>query len=161
MAVSLQVGDRAPAFSAPRHDGGSVSLSDYKGRNLVIYFFPKSDTSGCTKESQAFSALRPAFEEVNTSILGVSADPPKMQAAFDKKYGLGLAFAADEAHGILEPFGVWVQKSMYGRTYWGVERATFLIDRKGKIAGVWRKVKVPGHAEQVLAAARRLNEGPA
>ena len=157
MPPSPQVGDAAPTFSVPRHDGRTVALADLKGRNAVLFFFPKSDTSGCTKEALAFSALRSAFDAANTAILGVSGDPPKMQAKFRDKYKLDLAFAADEQHEILQPYGVWVEKSMYGRKYWGVERATFLIDREGKIARIWRNVKVPGHAEEVLVAAKELN----
>jgi peroxiredoxin Q/BCP len=105
----------------------------------------------------AFSALRAAFDSADTELLGVSADPPKVQAAFRTKYRLNLAFAADEQHQILGPYGVWVEKSMYGRKYWGIERATFLISRTGEIARIWRKVKVPGHAQEVLAAAQELN----
>ena len=156
MTPSPQVGEAAPAFSVTRHDGAKVALADFKGRNAVLYFFPKSDTPGCTKEAIAFSALRADFDAADTAILGISADPPKKQSAFRSKYDLDLPFAADEQHQILQPYGVWVEKSMYGRKYWGVERATFLIDRGGKIARIWRNVKVDGHAEEVLAAAQDL-----
>lgn len=152
-----QVGDAAPAFSAPGHDGKTVVLADFEGRNVVLFFFPKSDTSGCTKEALAFSALRSAFDAADTAILGVSADAPDMQARFRNKYQLDLAFAADEQHQILQPYGVWIEKSLYGRKYWGVERATFLIERTCKITHIWRNVKVPGHAEEVLAAAQGVN----
>lgn len=152
-----QAGDAAPPFTLPRHDGQTVSHHDFAGHNLVLYFFPKSDTSGCTAEAIAFTTLKADFDAANTAILGVSADTPKKQAAFRTKYSLTFDLAADEEHRLLEPYGVWVQKSMYGRKYWGIERATFLIDGSNKIVRVWRNVKVPGHAAEVLAAARQLN----
>ena len=154
--TQLSVGEAAPGFTLPRDGGGSVTLDEFGGRNLVLYFYPKADTSGCTREAEEFSALRQAFETAGTAILGVSADPVRAQDAFKKKYGLGIALGSDKAKEMLGAYGVWVEKSMYGRKYMGVERATFLIDTGGRILQIWRKVKVPRHAEQVLAAAQAL-----
>lgn len=156
MAVELAVGAQAPAFTLPRDGGGKLSLGDFRGRNLVLYFYPRADTPGCTREARAFSALKDAFDAANTAILGVSADPVKAQDAFRDKYDLAIPLASDEQHGMLEAYGVWGEKSMYGRTYLGVSRSTFLIDAKGRIARIWHKVKVDGHADEVLAAARAL-----
>jgi len=150
------VGQTAPDFTLPADSGGSVSLRELRGKIVVLYFYPKDDTSGCTKQAQAFEALRPAFTEIGAVIIGVSPDNPKSHAKFKQKYALGFALAADEAKAMLETYGVWVEKSMYGRKYMGVERTTFLIDRAGTIVGLWPKVKVDGHAEAVLAAARAL-----
>jgi peroxiredoxin Q/BCP len=133
-----------------------VSLKDYKGRKLVLYFYPKDDTSGCTAEALAFHALKAQFETAGTSVLGVSPDPLKSHVRFKAKHALDLELAADEARETLNAYGVWVEKSMYGRKYMGVERATFLIGADGKIAQVWRKVKVPKHADEVLKAAQAL-----
>jgi thioredoxin-dependent peroxiredoxin len=149
-------GTQAPAFSLPRDGGGKISLSDFAGRNLVLYFYPKADTPGCTREAQAFSKLRPAFEAADTAILGVSADPVKAQDKFKAKYDLSISLASDETHRMLEAYGAWGEKSMWGRTYLGVMRITFLIDRQGLIARVWPKVSVEGHAKDVLAAAKAL-----
>ena len=149
-------GDAAPRFSLPSDGGGQVSLDDFRGRTLVLYFYPKADTDGCTKEAMAFSALNKEFEKAGAAVVGVSADPTSAHDKFKAKYGLDLAFASDEARKTLEDYGVWVEKSMYGRAYMGIERATFLIDRDGRVARVWRKVRVPRHAEEVLAAAKAL-----
>lgn len=156
MSRQLAVGDQAPGFSLPCDGGSNISLDDFKGRALVLYFYPKADTSGCTKEAQAFSALRDAFDKAGASIIGASADPVRAQEKFKQKYGLTIALASDEARKTLTDYGVWVEKSMYGRKYMGVERATFLIDAAGRLARIWRKVKVAGHADEVLAAARAL-----
>ncbi len=156
MASLLAPGVKAPFFSLPRNGGGRVSLSDFASQNLVLYFYPKADTSGCTREAQAFSALRPAFKAAATSILGVSADPVRALDKFVAKRELSISLASDEAHQMLTAYGVWGQKSMYGRTYMGVIRSTFLIDRQGRIARIWPKVSVEGHAEEVLAAAKAL-----
>jgi peroxiredoxin Q/BCP len=156
MARELEAGDKAPAFSLPRDGGGKVSLKDFKGRNLVLYFYPKADTSGCTKEAMAFSRLRADFAKAGTEILGVSADPVPALDKFKTKHKLKIALASDEAKAMLEGFGAWGEKSLYGRKYWGVIRKTFLIDAQGRIARVWPKVRVEGHAEEVLAAARAL-----
>ena len=156
MPVELAPEMAAPSFSLPRDGGGNVSLGEFAGRKLVLYFYPRADTPGCTLESQGFSALRAAFEKAGAAVLGVSADPIKAQDAFKKKYGLEIPLASDETHRMIEDYGVWVEKSMYGRKYMGIERATFLIGPDGCIARVWRKVKVKGHADEVLAAAKAL-----
>jgi peroxiredoxin Q/BCP len=154
--MHLNIGTKAPAFTLPATDGREISLEGLKGRKVVLYFYPKDDTSGCTLEAQNFQALREDFEAADTEIIGVSPDGLKSHDKFRAKYGLDFTLASDEAKTMLEAYGVWVEKSMYGRTYMGVERTTVLIDREGIIARVWPKVKVPGHAEEVLAAARTL-----
>jgi thioredoxin-dependent peroxiredoxin len=156
MPAPLAPGSKAPAFNLPRDGGGTVSLADFKGQNLVIYFYPRADTPGCTVESQAFSALVTAFAKAGTAVLGVSADPVTAQDKFKAKYGLAIPLASDETHRMLGAYGVWGEKSMYGKTYMGITRATFLIDKAGLIARIWPKVKVEGHAEEVLAAAKAL-----
>ena len=155
MAVP-EIGEKAPGFTLPRDGGDSLSLSDFKGRKLVLYFYPKADTPGCTKEAIAFNGLRRAFAKANTEIVGVSADPVKAQDKFRDKYSLKLALASDESKKMLTAYGVWGEKSMYGRKFMGVRRTTFLIGRDGRVAQVWENVKVPGHAEVVLAAAEAL-----
>ncbi len=152
----LAAGAKAPAFTLPRDGGATVSLRDFKGRNLVLYFYPKADTPGCTKEAIAFSGLRAAFARTATDILGVSADPVAAQDKFKSKYKLKIALASDETRKMLEAYGAWGEKSMYGRKYMGVLRKTFLIDGQGRIARVWPKVSVPGHADEVIEAARSL-----
>ena len=149
-------GSKAPAFSLPRDGGGKVALADFKGQNLVLYFYPRADTPGCTIESKAFSSLSKAFAKAGTAVLGVSAAPVKAQDAFKAKHGLAIPLASDETHRMLEAYGVWGEKSMYGKKFMGITRATFLIDQDGRIAQVWPKVKVEGHAGEVLAAARAL-----
>lgn len=156
MAVDLAAGDRAPAFTLPRDGGGKVSLSDFKGKKLVLYFYPKADTPGCTREAIEFSKLKAKFAAVGTEILGVSADPVTAQDKFKAKHDLTVLLGSDESHKMLTAYGVWGEKSMYGRTFMGVSRATFLIGPDGKIAQVWPKVKVEGHAEEVLKAAKAL-----
>ena len=155
--MPLTIGTMAPAFSLPATDGRQIGLGDLKGRKAVLYFYPKDDTSGCTLEAQAFQALKQDFAAADTQIIGVSPDPLKSHDRFRAKYGLDLTLASDEARTMLEAYGVWVEKSMYGRRYMGVERTTVLIDRDGKVAQVWNKVKVPGHAEEVLKAAKALD----
>ncbi|MCR5940690.1 peroxiredoxin [Ochrobactrum sp. XJ1] len=150
-----QVGDPAPDFTLPS-DNGEISLSSLKGKPVVIYFYPKDDTSGCTKEAIAFSLLKPEFDKVGVRVIGLSPDSATKHAKFRKKHDLTVELAADEDRVALEAYGVWVEKSMYGRKYMGVERTTFLIDAEGRIARVWNKVKVDGHAEAVLEAARAL-----
>lgn len=149
-------GTPAPAFSLKRDGGGEVSLKDFAGRKLVLYFYPKANTSGCTKEAIAFNGLRHDFEKADTAILGVSADPVSAQDKFKAKYDLAFPLASDEQTQMLADYGVWVEKSMYGRKYMGIERVTLLIDRDGTVAKVWPKVKVDGHAQDVLAAAQAL-----
>lgn len=156
MAALPAIGTPAPDFRLPRDDGGVVSLADFAGRKLVLYFYPKADTSGCTREAQAFSALSAEFAKAGAAILGVSADPIKKQNAFKAKYGLALPLASDETHQMLESYGVWGKKSMYGKLFTGITRATFLIGPDGRIARVWPKVKIEGHAAEVLAAAEAL-----
>lgn len=156
MPTELGVGSKAPAFELPRDDGGSASLADFKGRKLVIYFYPKADTPGCTREAIDFSRLRADFQRAGTDVLGVSADPVEAQDKFSKKHDLKVALLSDETHKMLEAYGVWGKKSMYGRTFMGITRATFLIGPDGRIARIWPKVKVDGHAAEVLAAANAL-----
>ncbi|WP_029031589.1 peroxiredoxin [Salinarimonas rosea] len=154
--MALVIGDPAPAFTLPADGGRSVSLSDLRGKTVVLYFYPKDDTSGCTKEAQAFNGMRDAFEAAGAVIVGVSPDSAKSHDKFKAKYELGFDLLADEEKGMLEAYGVWVEKSMYGKKYMGVERTTVLIDAEGRVARVWPKVKVPGHAEEVLAAVQAL-----
>jgi peroxiredoxin Q/BCP len=156
MAPQPEAGSPAPDFTLPRDGGGNISLADFRGRKVVLYFYPKADTPGCTKEAIAFSGLAADFAKANTAIIGVSADAVKAQDAFKQKYDLSVALASDEKHQMLDAYGVWGEKSMYGKTFLGVSRATFLIGTDGRIARVWPKVKVDGHAEEVLAAARTL-----
>jgi peroxiredoxin Q/BCP len=155
-ASGLTEGAKAPAFQLPRDGGGAVSLSDYAGRNLVLFFYPRADTPGCTKEAIDFTRLSSAFAESQTAVLGVSADPPKAQEAFRDKHELATPLASDEQHQMLETYGVWGEKSMYGRTFLGVLRTTVLIGSDGRVLKIWRNVKVDGHADEVLAAVRAL-----
>jgi peroxiredoxin Q/BCP len=154
MGTTLAIGSKAPPFKLPRDGGGSVSLADFKGRKLVLYFYPRADTPGCTREAIDFSRLRAEFDKVGTEILGVSADPVKAQDAFKTKHDLTIALGSDETHQMLEAYGAWGKKSMYGKTFMGILRITFLLGPDGRIAHIWPKVKVNGHAEEVLAAAR-------
>ena len=156
MGTELKIGTKAPAFSLPDDGGKKVSLGDFKGRKLVIYFYPRADTPGCTRESIDFSRLRSQFDQAGTDILGVSADPVKAQESFKKKHKLNLGLLSDETHKMLESYGVWAKKTMYGREFMGVVRTTFLIGADGRIANIWNKVKVDGHADEVLEAARGL-----
>jgi thioredoxin-dependent peroxiredoxin len=150
--MSLNVGDAAPPFSLPATGGRTISLDSLAGKQVVLYFYPKDDTSGCTLEAQAFNALRNRFEEAGAVVIGVSPDGVKSHEKFQAKYDLGFPLIADEEKSMLQAYGVWVEKSMYGRKYMGVERTTVLIDANGRIARIWPKVKVPGHAEEVLEA---------
>lgn len=156
MTAKLGAGDKAPAFNLPRDGSGKVSLASLKGKKVVLYFYPKDDTSGCTKEAIDFSALKAQFAKAGTEVIGVSPDPVKAHDKFVEKHKLGVTLLSDESKAMLEAYGVWTEKSMYGRKYMGVERTTFLIGADGKIAQVWNKVKVPGHAEDVLKAAKAL-----
>lgn len=156
MPKPLEQGDPAPPFRLPLADGGTVSLSEFRGRKLVLFFYPKADTSGCTLEAKAFSRLKSEFDKAGSAVLGISADPPRRQAAFQAKHGLSIPLASDESLDVLNAYGVWVKKSMYGRSFMGIARTTFLIDGRGRIARVWDKVKVTGHAEDVLQAAVAL-----
>ncbi len=156
LGKKLAPGDMAPDFALPDDAGARISLASFAGRKLVLYFYPKDDTSGCTKEAIDFNGLRGEFKMAGAAILGVSPDPVASHASFKAKHKLELALASDESRAMLEAYGVWAEKSMYGRKYLGVERTTFLIGRDSKIAAVWNKVKVPGHAGAVLAAAKAL-----
>lgn len=155
-SAGLEPGSKAPAFKLTRDDGTAVSLKDFKGRKLVLYFYPRADTPGCTQEAMDFSRLRPAFAKADTDVLGVSADPVAAQAKFKSKHKLTIALASDESTAMLEAYEAWGEKSMYGRKFLGVIRKTFLIDGDGRIAHIWPAVKVLGHAGAVLEAARAL-----
>lgn len=148
----LAEGMKAPEFSLPRDGGETVALSDFSGRKLVLFFYPKDDTSGCTAEAVAFTALEDKFKAAGAALLGMSPDSVKKHDKFIAKHELSVPLASDEEKTTLESYGVWVEKSMYGRKYMGVERSTFLIDANGNIEKIWRKVKVPGHADAVLEA---------
>jgi thioredoxin-dependent peroxiredoxin len=155
-AAALSEGVRAPAFRLPRDGGDTVSLEDFSDRRLVLFFYPRADTPGCTREAIDFTRLASAFAENRTAILGVSADPPKAQEAFRDKHRLATPLVSDETHGMLEAYGAWGEKSMYGRTFQGILRTTILIGEDGRIIRIWRNVKVDGHADDVLAAVRAL-----
>jgi peroxiredoxin Q/BCP len=150
------VGDIAPDFTLPRDGGGTVTLSALRPGKVVVYFYPKDDTPGCTTEAIDFTRLKDAFAAAGTTVIGVSKDSVASHDKFCRKHGLGLILASDEGGTVCEDWGVWVEKSMYGKKYFGVERATFLIDGNGRVAQAWPKVKVPGHADAVLAAAQAL-----
>ncbi|MBB3903060.1 peroxiredoxin Q/BCP [Methylobacterium brachythecii] len=154
--MPLEQGQNAPDFTLPGAGGETIALGGLKGRKVVLYFYPKDDTSGCTLEAQGFNALGDAFAAAGATVVGVSPDSVKSHEKFRAKYGLTFPLASDEAKGMLEAYGVWVEKSMYGRKYMGVERTTVLIDGEGQIARIWPKVKVPGHADEVLEATRAL-----
>ena len=154
--AELEVGQDAPRFELPRDGGGTLKLAELIGSPIVLYFYPKDDTSGCTAESIDFSRLLPEFEKAGATVIGISPDSVKSHDKFKTKHGLAVNLVSDETRSILETYGVWAEKSMYGRKYMGVERTTILIDRNGKIARIWAKVKVPGHADEVLEAVRAL-----
>ena len=154
--MTLNPGDKAPDFSMPTDGGGSVSLKDLKGKKVVLYFYPKDDTPGCTKEACGFRDALPDFSGADAEIIGVSKDSVAKHDKFKAKHELPFTLASDEDGSVCEAYGTWVEKSMYGRKYMGIDRATFLIDETGKIARIWRKVKVPGHVEEELEAARAL-----
>ncbi|MBN9234313.1 MULTISPECIES: peroxiredoxin [Phyllobacteriaceae] len=154
--ADLDMGDLAPDFTLPRDGGGSFKLSDFIGKPVVIYFYPEDDTPSCTNEAISFSQLRPEFEKTGAVVIGLSPDSVKKHDKFKAKHGLAVDLASDEERKVIEAYSLWVEKKMYGRTYMGVERATFLIGRDGRIARIWRKVRVKGHAEAVLEAVRAL-----
>ena len=154
MRSALAEGVKAPSFQLPRDGGNAVSLADYSGQKLVLFFYPRADTPGCTKEAIDFTRLSAAFAEAATAVVGVSGDPPKAQEAFRNKHQLTVPLASDEKHEMLEAYGAWGEKSMYGRTFQGILRTTVLIWADGKIVKIWRNVRVDGHADDVLAAAR-------
>jgi peroxiredoxin Q/BCP len=152
----LQIGDRAPGFDMPTDSGGKASLVSLAGKTVVLYFYPKDDTSGCTKEARDFRDNLPNFRGVGATVIGVSRDSVVSHDKFKKKHDLPFVLASDADGKVSEAYGTWIEKSMYGRKYMGMERTTFLIDGKGVIRGIWRKVKVPGHVDEVLAAAKDL-----
>ena len=155
-AAALSEGAKAPAFRLPRDGGDSISLSDFAGQKLVVFFYPRADTPGCTREAIDFTRLRTAFAKAGTAVLGVSADPVKAQEAFRNKHQLAVPLISDERHEMLEAYGAWGEKSLYGRTFMGIIRTTVLIGADGRVARVWRNVRVDGHAEAVLEAAQAL-----
>jgi len=154
--MTLAVGDAAPNFDLPTDGGGQAKLSDYKGRKLVLYFYPKDDTTGCTSEANGFSELAGEFAKAGTTVIGVSKDSVKSHDKFKAKYGLDFTLASDVEGKVVEAYGSWVEKSMYGRKYMGIDRSTFLIDGEGRIRKLWRKVKVGGHVAEVLGQAQAL-----
>ncbi len=154
--MRVAVGDKAPDFTLPTDGGGKLSLKDLKGKTVVLYFYPKDDTSGCTAEACAFRNSLPDFTKVRAAVVGISRDSVASHDTFKAKYKLPFPLASDEDGKMCAAYGTWVEKSMYGRKYMGIERATFLIDGKGVVRGMWRKVKIPGHAEEVLQAAAAL-----
>lgn len=154
--IMVEEGDSAPKVKLAMDDGQAVALSALKGRPVVLYFYPKDDTPGCTTEAKDFTCLAAEFKKAGAEVIGVSPDDAKSHAKFRAKYDLEVRLASDSDTAVAQAFGTWVEKSMYGKKYMGVERSTFLIDKGGKLAKVWRKVKVPGHAEEVLAAVKAL-----
>ena len=157
MTTRPDIGDAIPDIALETPEGGTVSVSDFKGRKLVLFFYPKDDTPGCTTENKDFTALAGEFEKAGVALLGVSKDPPAKHAKFIAKHDLAAPLASDPVeNGLADALGIWVEKNIYGRKYMGMERTTYLVDEEGKIAQVWRKVKVKGHAEAVLEAAKAL-----
>lgn len=154
--ATLSVGDAAPGFDLPRDGGGSVSLASLAGKTVVLYFYPKDDTSGCTKEAIGFTEAAEDFAAAGVTVLGLSKDPVKKHDKFKEKHGLSVTLLSDEDCAVCEAYGTWLEKSMYGRKYMGIDRATFLIGPDGKIREIWRKVKVPGHVDAVLKAAKAV-----
>jgi thioredoxin-dependent peroxiredoxin len=152
--MTLESGDKAPDFTLPTDGGGTVTLSKLKGKKVVLYFYPKDDTSGCTAEACGFRDTFPNFRKIDAAVIGISRDSVASHDKFKKKYELPFTLAADIEGKVTEKYGVWVEKSMYGRKYMGIERATFLVDEKGVVRKVWHKVKVPGHVDEVLAAVK-------
>lgn len=154
--ANLTIGEAAPDFTLPGNGDKTIALSDYRGKALVVYFYPKDDTTACTTEAISFSELLPEFEKAGAAIVGISADSVKKHDNFVRKRELTVALGSDEDTSVSQLYGVWKEKSMYGKTYMGIERTTFLIDAEGKVARIWPKVKVAGHAEDVLAAVKAL-----
>ncbi|MGF1611955.1 MAG: thioredoxin-dependent thiol peroxidase [Kiloniellales bacterium] len=154
--MSATVGKKAPDFTLPSDGGGTVELSDLKGRKVIVYFYPKDDTPGCTKEACGFRDALPDFSKIGAEIIGISKDSVAKHEKFKAKYDLPFPLASDEDGRVCEAYGTWIEKSMYGRKYMGIDRATFLIDEQGVLRAEWRKVKVPGHVDEVLKAARAL-----
>jgi peroxiredoxin Q/BCP len=156
MTKELRPGDRAPPFKLPADGGSEISTAQLKGKPFIVYFYPKDDTSGCTKEAISFTEEKRKFDSLGVEIIGISKDTAASHEKFKKKYKLGITLGSDSEIKVAQAYGVWVEKSLYGRRYMGMERATFLIDAKGVIKQIWRKVRVPGHVAAVLEAARTL-----
>jgi peroxiredoxin Q/BCP len=154
--MSVEEGKKAPDFTAPTDGGGKIKLSDLRGRPVILYFYPKDNTSGCTKQACDFRDSLAAFNKAKAQVIGISRDSAKSHDGFKKKFGLTFPLVADEDGKVCEKYGTWVEKSLYGRKYMGIERATFLIDGTGTVRRIWRKVKVPGHIAEVLATAQSL-----
>jgi thioredoxin-dependent peroxiredoxin len=154
--VTLEAGQAAPDFDLPTDGGGRARLDDFKGRPLVLYFYPRDDTPGCTKEAQGFAEAYPEFQAAGIGLLGISKDNTASHDRFKAKYDLPFPLASDEAGGVVEAYGSWIEKSRYGKTYMGIDRSTFLIDGQGTLRRIWRQVSVPGHVAEVLDAARAL-----
>ena len=156
MTAALEPGDKAPEFSLPSDDGGDIDLAALRGRIVVLYFYPKDDTTGCTSEAKGFTEAQAEFDAIGAVVVGVSKDSVKSHGKFRQKYGLSVRLGSDVEGEMIQNYGVWVEKSMYGRKYMGIDRSTYLIDKTGIIRRVWRKVSVAGHAQAVLAAAQAL-----
>lgn len=156
--MTLEIGDKVPDFNVPTDSNDHISLSDYRGKTLVLYFYPKDDTSGCTKQACAFRDDLSRFNEMNCCVVGVSKDSVKKHDKFKNKYDLNFPLLSDEGNDICERYGVWKEKSMYGKTYMGIERTTFLIDDNGVIQKIWRKVKVNDHIEDILSTLSAINK---
>jgi len=154
--MSVEAGKKAPDFTAPTDGGSKLKLSDLKGKTVILYFYPKDDTTGCTKEACGFRDSLPDFSKAKATVIGVSKDSVERHDKFKAKYDLPFTLVSDTDGKICEKYGTWIEKSLYGRKYMGIDRATFLIDKTGTVRNVWRKVKVPGHVEAVLAAAKAL-----
>ncbi len=152
----VEIGDKAPDFTLPTDGDGKVSLKELKGKTVILYFYPKDDTTGCTAEACGFRDALPNFSKTGAAVIGVSKDSPASHDKFKKKYKLPFTLASDEDTAVAKKYGVWVEKSMYGRKYMGMDRSTFVIDGKGVIRGLWRKVKGPGHVDEVLKAVKAL-----
>lgn len=159
--AELKVGHKAPDFKLPADNGQNFALSQLRGQNIVLYFYPKDDTPGCTKEACNFNDALAQFKKLNTQIVGISKCSAAKHDKFKTKYGLNFTLASDENGSVCETYGTWVEKSMYGKKYMGIERSTFLINESGKIAAIWRNVKVPGHADEVRAVIKELSKNAA
>jgi peroxiredoxin Q/BCP len=157
--VTIAENQPAPDFSLPASFGRTVSLAAMRGKPFVLYFYPRADTPGCTKEAQGFQEALPELEQAGIDVIGVSKDAMKPIEKFAEKYGLTFPLASDQEGKVVEAYGAWVEKSMYGKSYMGIDRSTILVDRDGNVARIWRKVKVPGHAAEVIRAAQPLNQG--
>lgn len=154
--MAVNTGDNAPAFSLPDQNGNTVNLDDFKGKTVILYFYPKDDTSGCTKEACQFRDSFPSFKKMNAVILGVSPDSVKSHKKFADKYNLSFSLLSDEEKSVIEKYDVWKEKSMYGRKYMGVERTTFVIDKKGKVRKIFNKVRVPDHDKQIIETLKEI-----